>query len=273
MQHTLDDVVTEVASIPDGWTATDVSRHAGINRSTLHRISNGAVEPTLATLRELAIVHGMDMTVQLRPLSDPDAAAAARLLLAPGEATPGEPAPGVRSWIDRLERIAAGVKAPADDHGTAATLQVLSAAGRAADLRHREGAAYLRGRADALRLASAGDAARGLWAVSGGAAPAFTAGVSGAAADGAPDMPAVPGVLWVTDVAAAVAMLADTHRSVRDPSRAEVIVAAGGEDLFVDLAERDGVRFVAPVQQIIDACGLGAAAERRALEVARTWWT
>ena len=139
MQQALDDVVTEVASIPEGWTATDVSRRAGINRSTLHRISNGAVEPTLTTLRELAIVHGMDMTVQLRPLSDPDAATAATLLLS-ATAEPTDDLPtGVLSWMDRLERIAAGVKSDSDQQVTVATLQVLSAAGRASDLRHRAG--------------------------------------------------------------------------------------------------------------------------------------
>jgi transcriptional regulator with XRE-family HTH domain len=265
VQHTLDDVVTEVASIPDGWTATDVSRRAGINRSTLHRISNGAVEPTLTTLRELAIVHGKDMTVQLRPLSDPDAAIAADLLLAAPKQSQEQsqdsiPA-GVRSWMHRLERIAAGVKSAPGQQITAATLQVLCAAGRASDLRHREGAAYLRGRSDPLRLASAGDAAHGFWAVSGGAAPSFS-GVS-----------EVPGILWVSDVTAAVAALADTHRSVRDPARADVIVAAGDDRLFRDLSEHDGVRFVAPVRQVIDACGLGPVAERHALDIARSWWT
>ncbi|MGP5590802.1 helix-turn-helix domain-containing protein [Corynebacterium variabile] len=260
MQQTLDDVVTEVASIPEGWTATDVSRRAGINRSTLHRISNGAVEPTLTTLRELAIVHGMDMTVQLRPLSDPDAATAATLLLsATAESTDDLPT-GVLSWMDRLERIAAGVKSDSDQQVTVATLQVLSAAGRASDLRHRAGAAYLRGRSDALRLASAGDAADGQWALSGGAAPAFS------------DTTGLPGILWVSDVAATVAALSDTHRSTRDPARAEVIVAPGDECLFRDLSEHDGVCVVAPVRQVVDVCGLGAAAERTALDVARSWW-
>lgn len=261
MQHTLDDVVTEVASIPDGWTATDVSRRAGINRSTLHRISNGAVEPTLTTLRELAIVHGMDMTVQLRPLSDPDAATAAGILLSTATGLTDDLPAGVLSWMDRLERIAAGVKSDPDQQITAATLQVLCAAGRASDLRHRDGAAYLRGRSDPLRLASAGDASGGHWAVSGGAAPVFS------------DAPGLPGILWVSDVTAAVAALADTHRSVRDPARADVVVAPGDDRLFRDLSEHDGVRLVAPVRQVVDACGLGPVAERAALDIARSWWS
>lgn len=291
MQHTLDDVVAEVAAVPDGWTATDVSRRAGINRSTLHRISNGAVEPTLTTLRELAIVHGMDMTVQLTPLSDPDATTAARILLGPGGADGtapgpdrhGDVRPGVLAWIDRLERVAAGVKAPADDAGTQATLQILSAAGRAADLRHRPGAVHLRGRRDALRLASAGEACPGRWAVSGGPALELGRGTSGGTAgDAAGDMTGtggaggtvpVPGVLWVTDVPAAAALLADTHRRVADPASADVVVAEAGDLLFGDAVTVDGVCFAAPVQQLLDACGLGPDAEAVALATARSWWS
>lgn len=286
MQHLLDRVVAEVASVPDGLSAADVARRAGINRSTLHRITRGAVEPSLSTLRELAIVHGLDVSVQLRPLSDPDAADAARLLLDPDMgpaaesdvesdgAAGGGPSSGVREWVDRLGRVADLARPPADGDDTPVILKILSVAGRAADLRRRPGAVLLQGRRDALRLASAGEASGARWAVSGGAALEVwdRAGGTGAAIP-------VPGILWVSDVTSAAALLKDTHRSIADVRQDEgpqsagtsdtidVVVAQGSEEVFRGSVEIDGVRFVAPVQQLIDACGCGPTAERHALGV------
>src|SRR6218665_3688279 len=76
-------VVRDLATPPAGLTASELARRAGVNRSTLHRISVGAVEPSLDTLHELAIVHGLELEVRLSPLSDPDAALAARHLFDP----------------------------------------------------------------------------------------------------------------------------------------------------------------------------------------------
>lgn len=83
----------------------------------------------------------------------------------------------------------------------------------------------------------------------------------------------IPGVLWVTDVQATVAQLADTHRTVEDPARADVVVAEADADQFRDLVEIDGVRVAAPVQQLLDCCALGPAAEAHVCEVARRCWS
>lgn len=233
---------------PPGLSASEAARRAGINRSTLHRIATGAVAPSLDTLRELAIVHGLDLQLTLTPLSDLDAAAAARMLFDPafGDVASSE---GAQQWVGRLERLG-------DD-----PLTILQTAGRAASLLHSARVTLMRGDASALRLASAGDASGGAWAVSGAAALGL----------GSVSAPQGPSVLWVEDRAAASAALQETHRTVGAPLNANVIVAEAPPWVFVDAYTIDLVHYVAPIQMILDGIGLEGELENIALRIAKHW--
>lgn len=244
-----------LAAPPDGLSAVEYARRAGVNRTTIHRIAVGAVDPSLGTLRELAIAHGYDLRVELRPLSDPLAAAALRHLLDPAfeHLTPAEVDPAsadeVERWIERLNRI--------NDVDDAAIT-----AGRAASLLHRDGAVYLRGDNSGLRLASAGDASNQRWAISGAAAlPTFG------------EAPiAAPSVLWVAeDAKAAADLLRDTHLLVEHAASAHVVVARAHPSVFVDDVERSRVNYVAPIQFLLDAFGFEGALDEAALRLRDTW--
>lgn len=240
------DWIRQVARPPAGMSVAETARRAGISRSTLNRLMAEEVEPTLGTLRELAIVHGLDIAMSLVPLSDPDAARAARALLEGGEDEMGTP---VARWVDRFTRIT-------DD-----PIALLSAAGRASSLLHRRGAVGLRGGSGAMRLASAGDAAGGFWALSGGAAASLGR-----------DQPIRgPSVLWVDDVDAVGTLLLDTHTSTKSPASAHVIVVEANASITVDTFVVDRVRYVAPIQMLLDAIGLGGTLEQWAMGEAEEW--
>lgn len=245
MQH----LVQELAAPPAGMTAVDFARIVGVNRSTLHRIAAGDVQPTLGTLRELAIAHGLELQLATSPLSDPDAAVAARVLLDP--AHPESTSSAVQVWVERLERR----------HPDGAPVPILHAAARASTLRHRPGAVYLRGSDAALRLASAGEASRGRWAVSGRAALALG---SAAAQRG-------PSVLWAEDVERVAQLLGDTHSRAATSRGAHVIVAGLSDSVLVDAFEVDRVRYVAPVQMLLDCIGLGGELADAADAIAKEW--
>lgn len=245
MQHLLQGL----AAPPTGTTALDFARTVGVNRSTLHRIAAGDVEPTLSTLRELAIAHGLELQLATAPLSDPDAAAAARVLLDPAHPEPTSTA--IQAWVERLERR----------HPDGAPIQILHAAARASTLQHRPGAVYLRGSDAALRLASAGEASRGRWAVSGRAALAL----------GNADAPRGPSVLWAEDVERAAQLLTETHTSAAAPRTAHVIVAELNDSVEIDAFELDRVRYVAPIQMLLDCIGLGGELAQAAEAIAKEW--
>lgn len=249
-------MIARLAEVPPGITSVEFARRSGVGRTTIHRIAAGTTEPTLGTLRELAIAHGLDLRLELVPLSDPHAAAAARHLvdpafegLAPADVSPDDAA-DVEAWIERLERF--------DDLDTA----VISAA-RASSLLHRRGAVLLRGDRSAKRLASAGHASRGSWAVSGASA---LERITGAPVDG-------PSVLWVgRDAEAAASLLLDTHQRVENAAGATVIVAVAHPSVFVDAHVEDSLRYVAPNQLVLDAIGLGGALEASALFAQSSWF-
>jgi transcriptional regulator with XRE-family HTH domain len=249
MEH----LAKRLAEVPPGATSVDFARRSGVGRTTLHRIAAGKVEPTLATLRELAIAHGYELTVDLAPLSDPHAAAALRHLVDPAfeGVTPEEVSPegagAVRDWVTRLERY--------DDLDVAAVT-----AARASSLLHRKGGIYLRGDNSAKRLASAGSASGQEWAISAALQVVTGADVSG------------PSVLWVDgDAAATSRLLLDTHRRVENAAAANVVVATAHPSVFVD-EYRDGpIRYVAPIQLLLDCIGLGGGLEASALLVQQSW--
>src|SRR5659263_70229 len=114
---------------------TDVAQRAGVARSTMLRITQRTVSPTLSTLREIAIACGLDIDVVARTLSDPAAAEAARLMLEDGY-TASDPA-AADVWVDRLERTAG-----------ADPVEIVRVAGNAASLVARRGAHLLAGHVD-----------------------------------------------------------------------------------------------------------------------------
>ena len=242
------DALRRITAISDA----ELSRRSGASRSTIHRIDAGSVHPTLRTLRELAIAAGLDLQVDYRPLSDPAAARAARFRL--DSAFDREPKTSEDvEWLERLTRIA-----DADD-----PIAVVTEAGRATDLHHRDGAILLSQSVTALRLASAGDATGGDWAVSGRVALAAINETEGATGIG-------PDVLYVADPQRAWRLLEAPPRADHVAAVALVIAPLRDEHL-VDSWERDRARFVAPIQILLDCMGLGGGLAETAHRVAESW--
>ncbi len=88
-------------------SASRLSARSGVSRSTMHRVDSGEGDLALRTLRELAIAAGLDLDLNLVPLSDPDAATAARRLLGDPSLS-DEVDDGVLAWEQRLPRLAGG---------------------------------------------------------------------------------------------------------------------------------------------------------------------
>lgn len=248
-------LVAKLAEAPPGVSNVEFARRSGVGRATIHRLATGTSEPTIATLRELAIAHGYDLDLRLVPLSDPNAAAALRHLVDPAfeKLIPADvdaaTAREVGEWISRLERY--------DDIDRAAV-----AAARASALLEREAAVYLRGEHSAARLASAGDASGKAWAISGASGLEF---VTGSVVNGV-------GVLWVDgDAESAARTLYDTHRRVENSAGANVVVARAHPSVFIDVHQDGPIRFVAPTQLMLDSIGLGGLTEVTALDVQRGW--
>ncbi|ANE04939.1 helix-turn-helix domain-containing protein [Corynebacterium crudilactis] len=94
----IDELIALAAEQP-----TRISRRSGVSRSTLKRVGDGTSEPTLATLREVALALGLDIKVAAHHACDPFAAAAARTLI--DASVPENPDnQEILSWLDRFER-------------------------------------------------------------------------------------------------------------------------------------------------------------------------
>ena len=225
-----------------GLRPGDVAQRAGVARSTMLRIANGSVSPTLSTLREIAIACGLDIEVVARPLSDPAAAEAARVMLEDGYTA--SDAAATDAWVARLERTA----------GTD-PVEIVRVAGAAASLLARPGAHLFTGRAELLRVASAGDGSRSGWAIS-GAPPLGTSGTI---------------VLWADDADRVARLLSESLQPTGDPSDATVVVAPAHPGIYVDSWTEGPVRYVAPVQMLLDALGLAPHLRETALAIARSW--
>ncbi len=178
-------------------------------------------------------------------------AAAARAMLEDGYAPPTDPE--VATWRDRLIRTT----------DSSSPVEIIRAAAAASSPLSRAGAVLLSGDVALARLASAGDASKGAWAIS-GAAGLYLPRPSSA-------VPAVT-VLWCEDVRTvthllAAAELRQTHRS----DRAELAVVAGEPELFAGSFAEGIVRYAAPIQIIIDCLTQDGTVAADAMEEAMSW--
>jgi transcriptional regulator with XRE-family HTH domain len=234
-----------------GLTPAAAARRAGVSASTMHRILNNLVDPSVGTLYEIALACGVQLDLTTRPLSDPWAAAAARGLLEGGYEAPSDSR--ITAWQDRLQRMAA----------SADPVDIVTAAALASGPLHRPGAVLLQGEVTLARVASAGDASKGRWAVSGAAGLYLP-----------PPSDVVPPVtiLWCEDVRTVTHLLADTElRQSQRPGRAVLAVIAAEPQLFNGSFTEGIVRYAAPIQVILDCVGQGGALARDATEEAMSW--
>ncbi len=246
-----------LAAMVRGWLESSglspaaAARRAGVSASTMHRILNNLVDPSVGTLQEIAFACGVEIDLTARPLSDPRAAAAARALLEGGYEPPSDP--GVTAWQERLPRMAA----------SGGPVEIVKVAAMASGPLRRPGAVLLNGEVTLARVASAGDASKGHWAIS-GAAGLYLPPPSAAA-------PAVT-ILWCEDVRTATHLLADTElRQAQRPDRAVLAVIAAEPELFTGSFTEGIVRYAAPVQIILDCIAQGGALADNAIEEAMSW--
>lgn len=248
-----------------GSTPSATARATGLARTTIQRMRAGVTSPTLDTLRELALAAGYDLEVALVPASDPAAAVAARVLADPatpvldeldgvGVVDSGEVA-DVARWVSRLERLAGPDPS-----------QLVRLAGRYSAPQHRKGARFF-----ALKTGVTQDRMIDIASSALGRDVGALSGVAAARAylGHAPD----PGpiVAWTSAVDAVADRLAATLHEVDEYQPAGVLVAPTIHAYFVDLTQA-GVghhKIVAPIQAVIDLCGLGY--DGLAAEITEGW--
>ncbi|MBC7276378.1 helix-turn-helix transcriptional regulator [Nocardioides sp.] len=249
MEHDVGRLIAECIE-HSGLNARQVASRAGVSASTVHRILNGQVSPSVATLQNITAAAGLDLTMSAAPLAAPAAAAAARAIL--DEDYPAEVAADIDLWADRLDGWTDGDP-----------VQIVEEAAGASGVLHRPGAIRLSGEATIGRLASAADTSSQRWALSGAAGlelPSFDEAV-----------PRIS-VLWCEDPSAVRPLLSGgSLRTASAPHRATVVIAAAEPDLFLGAFERDRVTYAAPIQIAIDAISVGGDAADRAREEIRTW--
>jgi transcriptional regulator with XRE-family HTH domain len=228
----------------------DLARRSGVSRSTMHRIGSGQASPTLRTLREIAIAVGFDIDLRFVPLSDRAAARAARLLL-DDAFVDSQASAEDREWMLRLRRLAG------DD-----PISTLTEAASASSLLHRTGTIGVAKRHESLRLASAGDATKSDWALSGSAALAHMASPGDHVSD-------APDILYVEDVNLAWRLMESPDRT--SAASAKLIIAPCRPEHDIDAWTVGRMRLVAPIQVLLDSIGLGGELAGDALQIARSW--
>jgi len=98
-------IITELRE-RSGISPTSLRARSDVSRATQRRIDTGESDVTLGTLRELAIAAGLDIALDLVPLSDPEAAAGARALL-DETVKPDTVSPAAAAWLESLLRLTA----------------------------------------------------------------------------------------------------------------------------------------------------------------------
>lgn len=231
-------------------TGMELARRSGLSRSTIFRVQSMAVDPSVGTLRELALAAGFDIDMRLIELSDSDAARAARSILDPWYDS--LPATAVIDWVARLHRwVASGDP-----------IEIVRTAGEASSLLKRPGITGLIGSTDELKLAAAGDFSGAEWLLSGAPVLDRIRASGGSTESG-------PAVLYTAD-SERILRLLQNMRVVR-AAEAGVIVAEYSSDLEFGAWADGPVRMVAPIQALIDGFGLGPAAAEVADSTARGW--
>lgn len=261
MQHIIDQIFE--GSV---LSKSALAARSGLARSTPYRIRDGLVDPAIGTVRELALAAGFDLALSLAPLSDPDAARAARVILDPrfnASYVLSEGTRGVNEWVERLHRWV-----PGGD-----PVEIVRTAGQSSSLLHRPGAVFLRGHVTELKLASAGDFSQQDWFLSGAAVIARIGEL--------PDDSALPDESRTerSTLGPYIVHTADPHRFTRlldnmdevRPEKASLIVTEHTEGVGVDSWEDGKIKLVAPIQGLIDAFGIGGALGQAAEHIARSW--
>lgn len=212
-----------------GEQPTRVSRRSGVSRSTLKRVKDGTSEPTLSTLREVALALGLDVTVQAGPASDPFAAAAARTLI--DDSVPENPNDAeVVAWLERFARWS--INDP---------LTLVAEAGILQGIHHRRGTQFVAIEpgelADLPELFAQQDSH---WALSGAAAATV---IMRQIVDG-------PTVVWHDSSPYAPPLRFGTP--VATAEEADVILVPTGATELAGSYAQGPLFFVAPVQLVID---------------------
>lgn len=234
-----------------GLSSAAAARRAGVSASTLHRILNAQVDPSVGTLREIGFACGVQMDLASRHLSDPLAAAAARAMLEEGYQSPDDSE--VEAWQHRLLRTV-----PSDS-----PVEIVKAAALAASPAERPAAVLLAGELALARVASAGDASAGRWAVS-GAAGLYLPPINAAA----PPLT----ILWCEDTRRVLHLMADTDlRLTERRERASLAVIPAEPELFAGSFAKGIVRYAAPIQIILDCISLGGSVADDAISEAYSW--
>jgi transcriptional regulator with XRE-family HTH domain len=232
-----------------GLPASVVARRAGVSGSTLHRVLTDQVDPSIGTLREIAVACGVGLTLDTGPLTDAAAAAAARVILEEGYSPS---LPGVDLWIERLGRQVG------DD-----PVQIVNAAGRASSPMLRPGSLLLAGPVEVGRVASAGEASGGRWALS---------GLAGFRLPGLWERLPAPTILWCENVRSVEQLLADADlpRATR-PQRTSLAIVEADSALFINSFEKDRVHYAAPIQILLDGFSIGGVVADIARREAKSW--
>lgn len=234
-----------------GQSAAEVAAAAGVSASTVHRILHDKVDPSIRTLREIALACNVHITLQGGPLSDPHAAAAARVLLEDGYETP--PVGPVTKWQERLLRTGT-----LDD-----PTGIVEVAARASNPLHRQGALLYRGQLPPLRLASVGDATGGRWALSGAAGLLLST-----------DTPQGAGatIVWCENVAPARHLMTESPaRRVSATELASIAIIEAAPALFTGSFRHESVLYAAPIQIMLDCIGQGGTIAELARQEMSTW--
>jgi len=267
MQHIVDQIIEG-----SGLSKSALAARSGLARSTQYRIRDGLVDPAIGTVRELALAAGFELVLSLAPLSDPDAARAARVILDPrfeASYVLSEGTKGVDAWIERLNRWV-----PDGD-----PVEIVRTAGHSSSLLHRPGAVFLRGHVTELKLASAGDFSQQDWFLSGAAVIDRIGEQHDGRTGPGSAVPNSSRSEQSTSAGPYVVHTADPHRFTRlldnmdevRPEKANLIVAEHTDGVGVDSWEDGKIRLVAPIQGLLDAFGIGGALGQAAERIARSW--